>query len=162
MDLSKDIVLKAAQLLVDIQERRLHISLNMVVCLSNKDPNQPDRWLTNSPQASNTLVNKVMVLHLPSLQVNTKINKWEATEVLLVPADMVVVLSKRPMRNGLPRLHNKASETVSVAIKDDNTLSTIRNSPLRMYLAFYGLQMGYKFWASFSLVSALLLTSMLG
>jgi hypothetical protein len=43
MDLSKGIALKADLPLVDIQEHHPLISLNMVVCLNNKDPNQPDR-----------------------------------------------------------------------------------------------------------------------
>jgi hypothetical protein len=43
MDLNKATALKADQHLVDIQELHPLISLNMEVCLNNKDHNQPGR-----------------------------------------------------------------------------------------------------------------------
>ncbi len=42
MVLSPVTALKPDQPLVDIQELQLPISLNMVVCLNNQDPNPPD------------------------------------------------------------------------------------------------------------------------
>ena len=90
-DLNKVIALKVDRRL-DIQELRPRISLNMVVCLNNKDLNQPDRWLTNSPQA-NTGANKAaMAVRLNNLQLVTEASRW-VTEVLLLQArvDMAVV-----------------------------------------------------------------------
>jgi hypothetical protein len=132
MGLSKVIVLKAVQLLVDTRELLLPISLNMVVCLNNKDPNQPDRWLISSLQASNTPVNNLdTVLHLHSLQVNTKTSKW-VTEVLLVLVGTVVVLSKPQMHsNGLHRLLNKVLETLPAATRNNELHGMI---PPRIFL----------------------------
>ena len=92
MDPNKVIALKVDRHLVDIQELHPRISLNMVVCLNNKDLNQPDRWLTNSPQA-NTEANKVaMAARLNNLQLVTEASRW-VMEVLLLQArvDMAVV-----------------------------------------------------------------------
>lgn len=115
-DLNKAIALKVDQPLEDIQEHLRLISLNMVVCLRNKDLNQPDRWLTSSLQAS-SLVSKVdMVDHQLSLLLNMATNKWLMV-VLLVPVAMVVV-SKLQTLNGA-RLLLKASAMASVATKDD-------------------------------------------
>lgn len=87
-DLSKVTAHKAVQLLEAIQEPPPLTSLNTVVCLNNKDLNQPDRWLTSSLQAS-FLVSKVdMVVHQPNPQVNMQVSKW-LTEDLPVLEDMV-------------------------------------------------------------------------
>jgi hypothetical protein len=119
MDLNKDTVPKAVQPLVDIQELLPLISLSMVVCLNSQDLNQPDRWLTNSLQAS-SLVNKaVMVLLQLSLQVNIQTHKWDTVALQALVAT-VVVPSKHRMLNGVPQ-QLKASETVSAAIKDNDT-----------------------------------------
>jgi hypothetical protein len=102
-DLNKVIALKVDRRL-DIQELHPRISLNMVVCLNNKDLNQPDRWLTNSPQA-NTEANKVvMAVRLNNLQLVTEASRW-VTEVLLLQArvDMAVV-SLLLMLSGLSQL----------------------------------------------------------
>jgi hypothetical protein len=102
-DRNKVIALKVDRRL-DIQELHPHISLNMVVCLNNKDRNQPDRWLTSNPQAS-TEANKVaMVVRLSSLQQVTEASRW-VTEVLLLQArvDMAVV-SLLLMLSGLNQL----------------------------------------------------------
>jgi hypothetical protein len=89
MDLNKATAHKAVLLPEATQEPPPLTFLNMVVCLNNKDLNQPDRWLTSSLQAS-FLVNKVdMVGHQPNLQVNMQVNKW-LMEALLVLEDMVV------------------------------------------------------------------------
>ena len=88
----------------------------MVVCLNNKDLNQPDRWLTNSPQA-NTGANKAaMAVRLNNLQLVTEGSRW-VTEVLLLQArvDMAVV-NLRLMPNGLNR-HLNLSVTVSKVIR---------------------------------------------
>jgi hypothetical protein len=72
----------------------------MVVCLNNKDLNQPDRWLTSSLQA-NSRVNKAdTVVHQLSPQLNMPTSRW-ATEGLPVPVAMAVVLSKLQILNGL-------------------------------------------------------------
>src|SRR5208282_5859754 len=84
-DRNQVIALKVDKRLVDIQELHPLTSLNMVVCLNNKDLNQPDRWLTNSPQA-NTEANKLaMVVRPNNLQLVTEASRW-VTEVLLLQA----------------------------------------------------------------------------
>lgn len=99
MDLNKAIVRRAVQLLEVIQERRQLISLNMVVCLNNKDLNQPGQWLISSLQAS-SLVNKVaMVLHQLNLPLNTRTHRW-AMEVLPALVVMAAVLSKLQTLSG--------------------------------------------------------------
>jgi hypothetical protein len=105
MDHNKAIALKVDRRL-DIQELHPHISLNMVVCLNSKDLNQPDRWLTNSPQANMEASKVVMVVRHNSLQLDTEASQWD-TEVLLLQAraDMVVV-NPHQMLSGLSRLLN--------------------------------------------------------
>ena len=115
-DLSKATALKAAQHLVDIQELHPLIFLNMVVCLSNQDHNQPDRWLTNNLQASSLVSKAAMVDHLPNPQVNILISRW-GMEVLLVLVVMGVVLNKLQTLNGVFLLP-KASGTDLVGTKD--------------------------------------------
>jgi hypothetical protein len=118
--LSKLTVPKAVQLPVVTQEPHLLISLNMVVCLNNQDPNQPDRWLTRSLQA-NSLVNKAdTVDHLLNLLVNTPPSRW-VMEALLALAVMAVVLSRHLMLNGAPPLL-KASEMGSADTRDKQIL----------------------------------------
>jgi hypothetical protein len=115
-DLNKGIVLKAARLL-DIQEPLPLTSLNMVVCLNNKDLNQPDRWLTSSLQASSLVPNKVATvahrlsprLNMPSLKCNT--------EVLPALVDTVVV-SPPQIPNGVLLLL-RAMATALVATRDN-------------------------------------------
>ena len=98
----------------------------MVVCLNNKDPNQPDRWLTSSLQANNFQVSKAMEPPPLNPLPNTKTSRWD-TEDLPAP-EATVVVSKPQMRNGVLRLP-KALETDSVATKDNAALGTIRHGP---------------------------------
>lgn len=127
--LNKATVLKLDRL-PDILEPRLLISLNMVVCHNNQDLSQPDRWLTNSLQAS-FLVNKVaMALHQPSLQVNIKIRRWVMEDLPVLEA--MAVVSRLRMHNGAP-LQLKALETGLVATRDNRTLQTAENL-IGMYL----------------------------
>jgi hypothetical protein len=126
-DLNRATVPKAVQLLVDTQELHLLISLNMVVCLNNQAFNQPDRWLTNSLQASSLVSKAGMVDHLPNLLVNTLTSRWHM-EVLLALVVMVVVLNKHLMLSGV-RQQPKASGTDLVDTKDERKtyLTTRRN-----------------------------------
>ena len=101
---------------MDIQERHPPTSLNMVVCLNNKDLNQPDRWLTNSQ--ANSKVNKdTLFLQLNPLA-NMLTSKW-VMGVLLALVAMVVVLSslKTPSSGVLPL--PKISKTALVVTKAD-------------------------------------------
>jgi len=133
MALNKATVLKAVQLLEGIQEPLPHISLNMVVCLNNKDHSQEDRWLINSLQA-NSPVSKVDTAdrRLNPLR-NIQISKW-ATELLPVPADTDVALNPPQPLNGV-LLPTKASEMVLVATKvNSHNLLTFLGFGIPMYL----------------------------
>lgn len=116
MDLNKAIALKVDQPLEDIQEHLRLISLNMVVCLRNKDLNQPDRWLTSSLQASSLVSKADMVDHQLNLLRSMATNKW-LMAVLRVPVAMAAA-SKPQTLNGV-RLLLKASAMALVATKDD-------------------------------------------
>jgi len=94
----------------------------MVVCLNNKDLNQPDRWLTSSLQASSLVPSKVVtVVHQLSPQVNMPSLKCN-TEVLPALVDTVVV-SPPQIPNGVPP-PLRAMATALVATKDNLTRST--------------------------------------
>jgi hypothetical protein len=126
-DLNKATVLKRARPLADTQEPRPLISLNMVVCLNNKDLSQPDRWLILSLQA-NILVSKVDMARLQlSHQDNIQISKWD-TEVLPVLVGTAAVLSQSQMLNGV-RPPLKALEMVSAVIRDDETFHPLKHLP---------------------------------
>jgi len=118
MDLNKATAHKAAPLLEAIQELHLPISHNMVVCLSNRDLNQPDRWLTSSLQA-NSLVNKAVMVVRPNPQVNMPIRKWD-TEVLPALVDMAAG-NQHLMLNGV-HLPLKALE-MALEVTKDNSLA---------------------------------------
>jgi hypothetical protein len=91
---------RPARHLEDIQALHPLISRNMVVCLNNKDLNQPDLWLTSSLQA-NSLANKaLMVVRQPSRQPSIRIHRW-ATAGLPALAAMAVALSRLPMLSGV-------------------------------------------------------------
>jgi hypothetical protein len=122
MDLNKAIALKVDQLLEDIQEHLQLISLNMVVCLRNKDLNQPDRWLTSSPQAS-SLVNKaVMVDHQPSHLLNMATNKWP---MVVLPARVVMVVASR-LQTPNGALHQPKASAMASVVTKANFLSLLR------------------------------------
>lgn len=152
MDLNKATVLKLARPLVDTQEPRPLISLNMVVCLNSKDLSQPDRWLTNSLQL-NILVSKVDMAHLQlSRRDNIRISKWD-TEVLPVLVATAAVLSRLQMLNGV-RPPPKASEIVSAVIKDDDAFRSLKHRPWRDSIccfAWVSWIVGYQFGGSYFL-----------
>jgi len=101
---------------VDIQEPRPPTSPNMVVCLSSKDLNPPDRWLTSS-QASSKANKDMLVLQL-NPQANIPTNRW-VMEVLLVLVATAAVRSnlKIPSSGVLQQL--KIIKTASVVTKVD-------------------------------------------
>ena len=134
MDLNKATVPKAVPHLADTQALPPLISLNMVVCLNNQDLNQPDRWLTNSLQASSLVSKADMVDHLPNLLANILTSRW-AMEVLPALVVMVAVLSRPPMlNNGVPQLA-KPLETASVVTRDEKDAHlTIRRTSIVMFL----------------------------
>jgi len=120
-DPNKVIALKAVRLL-DIQEPHPLTSLNMVVCLNNKDLNQPGRWLTSSLQASSLVPNKVvMVVHQLSPQVNMPSLKCNM-EVLPALVDTAVVSQPQIPNGVLPLL--RATATALVATRDNVARST--------------------------------------
>ena len=115
-DRNKVIALKVDRRLVDIQELHPRTFLNMVVCLNNKDLNQPDRWLTNSPQA-NTEANKVaMAVRLNSLQLVTEASRWVTEDLLLQARVDMAVVSLLLTLSGLSQLLSP-SETASKVTK---------------------------------------------
>jgi len=115
-DRNKVIALKVDRRLVDIQELHPRTSLNMVVCLNNKDLNQPDRWLTNSPQA-NMEANKVaMAVRLNNPQLATEASRWVMEALLLQARVDMAVVSLLPMLSGLSQLHSP-SEMASKVTK---------------------------------------------
>jgi hypothetical protein len=94
----------------------------MVVCLNNKDLNQPDRWLTSSLQASSLVPSKVvMVAHQLSPQVNMPSLKCNM-EVLPALADTAVVSPPQIPNGVLPLL--RATATALVATRDNVARST--------------------------------------
>jgi len=115
MALNRAIVLKADQLLEDIREPLPHISLNMVVCLNNKDHSQEARWLINSLQANSPVSKVDTVDRQLNPLLNIQISKW-ATVLLPVLADTDVVLNPPQPLNGV-LLPTKALEMVLVATK---------------------------------------------
>jgi len=106
---------------VDTQERHPPISLNMVVCLNNKDLNQPDRWLTNSQ--ANSKVNKDMLVLQHNPQANTLINRW-AMEVLRVLVATAVARSSLRTPNSGVLQQPKISRTALVVTKVDSSFMT--------------------------------------
>ena len=114
---NKPTVLRLAQHREGIRARHPLISRNMVVCLNNKDLNQPDLWLTSSLQASSLANKALMVVLQPSHQPNTRTLKW-AMGALPVLVGTAVVLSRRPMLSGV-LLRPKTSGTDLVATKDN-------------------------------------------
>jgi hypothetical protein len=105
--------LKVARL-PDILELHRLISLNMVECHSNRDPNRPDRWLTSSLQPSMEGNKAVMVDHLNNHLLDTVAsNRWAVMEAPLVLADMAVVNSLQQHNSGRNRLLLKGSLVVT-------------------------------------------------
>jgi len=119
---------------VDIQERHPPTSLNMVVCLSSKDLNQPDRWLTNS-QASSKVNKDMLVLQL-NPQANIPINRW-AMEALLVLVATAAARSSLKIPSSGVLLPHRTSRTASVVTKVDcsfmRPITTCVNAFLRQF-----------------------------
>lgn len=115
--LSKALALKVDKPL-DTQEHHPLISLNMVVCLSNKDLNQPDRWLTSNHQ-HNMVANKVdMVVHPNSHQQVMVVNlPWAMEGQLLLALEVMVVASRLPTLNGASRLLKASAMAFKAATK---------------------------------------------
>lgn len=113
---------------MDTQELPPVISLNMAVCLSNQDLNQPDRWLLSSLQAISQVSKADMVDHLLNLLANILISRWDMEDLLA----LVVTAEERSrpqMLSGVPQ-PPKALETASVDTKDKHNahFTTCRKS----------------------------------
>lgn len=117
---NKPTVPRPAQHREGIRARHPLISRNMVVCLNNKDLNQPDLWLTSSLQASSLANKALMVAPQPSHRPSTRTLKW-AMGGLPVLVGTAVALSRRPTLSGvLPR--PKTSGTDLVATRDNRQM----------------------------------------
>jgi uncharacterized membrane protein len=131
--------------LLDIREPHPLTSLNMVVCLNNKDLNQPGRWLTSSLQASSLVPSKVvMAVHQLSPQVNMPNLKCNM-EVLPALVDTAVVSPPQILNGVLPLL--RATATASVATRDSllRSLQMYELSGFAIRVFLCGIS-GYRFW----------------
>ncbi len=97
---SKVTVLRAARHL-DIQGLHQLISLNTVVCLSNRDLSQRDRWLTSSHQPHMEDNQGDMEARHSNRRLDMEASLW-VTEALLLPARVVMaVVSRLPTLSGI-------------------------------------------------------------